>query len=197
MHDYPPASGEAFGGIVEWLIDARAGRQPDPSLLCRGLPQGPLLSATPRADGLIDFVIEDQREPGRQRTARTTDAASFCALRLLWLPSAQVLISRTDLPPSRERHYLTTFDHITLARIIADAKPGERVKFGDAGHLFLTRSNLCLVPSENRVHKGRKLAISTALANCGDDCKLREALAWLLTEAFAVVDQLPLGRANS
>jgi hypothetical protein len=95
---------------------------------------------------------------------------------------------------------LTFADHVAAHRVCADAQPGASVKFL-AGHLDLRRRNLAVTgvtpsPEQNRPHKGRALAIATALANfCDADTAHQPidhaAFEFLLRESFGFVDQLP------
>jgi hypothetical protein len=87
---------------------------------------------------------------------------------------------------------------------LADAQPGETVR-QCADHYDLWRGTLfkiATVPNETtrRTWKGRSLAIDTALDNfdraAPDHLPMsRAGYKWLLMQAFALLDRLPLSRA--
>ncbi|KAB2942544.1 MAG: hypothetical protein K8F92_02515 [Hyphomicrobium sp.] len=201
MTNYDPASREARNGIVQWILETHyLGRPADPSLLLIGLPQEPILRAEVQDDGSVLVWFRDQAEPKRERSPRRFDLAAFAALRPLLLAKAHVLFSRTDTPPRPELHDLTFGDHIKVRRIIAAAQPGQLVEtVGD--HRDLRRSNLRLVgapvgPTQNWSHKGRELAVQTAVTNfekSTDDFGLTpQEYEALLRFAFKLADDLPV-----
>ncbi|MEI9901009.1 MAG: hypothetical protein WDN31_13710 [Hyphomicrobium sp.] len=202
---YPPATRQARDGIVQWILEAGYfGGVPDPSLLLIGLPQGPILRAEVQQDGSVAVWFRDQAEISRKRSPRYFDLPAFAALRLLWLPKAHVLFSRTDKLPRPELHDLTTFDHIKLRRIIADASTCGAVEtVGD--HRDLRRTNLRLMTAQpsaerNWSHKGRSLAIATAVSNLEkstEDFGLTPMhYERLLLSAFRLADSFPLAASE-
>lgn len=78
--------------------------------------------------GTVPVQVANQREPDRPRSAYRFEVGGFVLLLLVALVRPQLLITRTDLPPRRELHYLTVGGSIPWPRVLADAGSGEMVE---------------------------------------------------------------------
>lgn len=198
----PPGAQAMLNRVATWLHQRITGPA-DPSILLEGFPFGPLLSATLEPDGAISVQFRDQREPDRPRSTHTFDAEGLVVVLLIAIVRPQLLISRTDLPPRRERHYVTFGDTLPLWRILTDAKPGQTVTTASEDHLNSRRSNLVRQEQPQRnSRKGRADAVSTLTDTLAlvpaDQLSITTAVyAALLALAFKFLDELPLGSAES
>ena len=167
---------------------------PEPKALLQGLPQGPLTAARyDEETGLIAFTIKDRNE-------RFIEPEGFFVLRTLTLFNGGVHIDKKQTG-GNEYHYPEVFSDqgITLQRLLADAKEGERVKLiGD--HHLLTATNFTIV-GNHKARRGRNEALQAALATYD-----KHAIEWgyeatlsradyeaMLRDAFRIYD-LKYGR---
>lgn len=168
-----PISPKGLAGCVTWYALTKDGKRPSLELLLQGLGQGRLRRAWSAAgDGGSHYIAavfqdEHKRRTKELRTPRLLDPASFCLLRIMQAAKTDIRLARNVVKkdkPDKEGHYLSMFDDLIVARVLAGARPRQMAHQVDGNHYDLRRANLRVVPGYAKFD-ARERAVESALDN--------------------------------